>query len=93
MDEREPKFIKYSTYFNHRVGKTGGGLETLVRNDLILYRKMLKKFGDGQLQVKAVKIINDSDKIDVLNIYNPCCNIGIKEFEYYIQNYIQIAFY
>ena len=51
MDKREPNFQNYSTYFKHRVGKTGGGLATFVRNDLISYKKTFNIFFEGQLEV------------------------------------------
>ena len=85
MDKREPTFISYSTYINHRVGKTGRRLAKLVRNNFISYEKIFNNFGDGQLEVQAVTIVSDSDKIDVLDISNPSCSRAIQEFEYHFK--------
>ena len=83
-ENREPNFTNYNTFFKHRVEGTKGGQAILVRRDVIGYSKQINYLDRGQLEIQAVTIVLDRDKVDILNIYNPNKNITVNEFEYYI---------
>ena len=83
--DREPTFINYRTFFNHRDSSTGGGLLTLVRNDLTVVRKELEEFTGGKLEIQCVTVFGYNRITDILNIYNPNENISYEEFNHYFK--------
>ena len=82
---REPQLINYSPFFHHRLSSTGGGLAFYIRNDIMCLEKPLNKFENGKLEIQAVTIISNNDKIDILNLYNPNENISKEEFRFYFE--------
>ena len=45
--------------------------------------KPLVQFDSGKLEIQAVTIVSNCDKIDILNLYNPNENISKDEFRFY----------
>ena len=78
-----PKFTNYTSFFIFRHHQRGGGLAILVRNDVLAKGKNLVYFPTGRLEVQALTIIGERYNIDILNVYNPNCNISTEEFEHY----------
>jgi len=82
-DEFQPNFINYKVFYKNRNGR-GGGIATLVRNDLIGEEKNLITYGGGGLEIQAISLYITNDKLDILNIYNPNKNISKTEFTHYL---------
>ena len=80
----EPSFINYTSYFNHRINKSGGGTAILVRNDICAQVKDLNKFQNGQLEIQAITVFVNNE-IDIINIYNPSKPIVKEEFIFYFK--------
>ena len=81
--DREPNFINYRSFFNHRISSTGGGLLTLVRNDLHCMLRELVSYDEGKLEIQCITVISNNYKIDIVNVYNPNENISQDEFNHY----------
>lgn len=85
---REPKlpnFVNYKSYFCCRKNRAGGGLAMLVRNDVCVNELKLRRFVDGGLEVQAVTVFGEGNRVDVLNLYNPSKEIRTLEYEYYFE--------
>lgn len=80
-----PSFINYFPYYVHRKDKNGGGIAILVRNDVSCKNKELILFPNGELEVQAVTVHSDREILDILNVYNPNCNISTNEFSHYFK--------
>ena len=86
---REPKFVGYTSYFEHRLHTTGGGLLILVKNELSSYKKRLDPFRSGQLEVQSVVVLSNKGELQILNSYNPCKNISQHDFEQMVSKKMQ----
>ena len=81
---RLPSFINYSVFYTFREeNRQGGGLAIIVRNDLCVKEKVLSDFPQGYLEVNAVTIHGVGLAVDIMNVYNPSCNVSQMEFESY----------
>ena len=81
--DRLPSFVNYTSFFKLRLNRQGGGLAFLIRNDLCVMDKTLEDFPEGQLEAQAVTVCGCDSRIDILNLYNPSCNVSEQEFRYY----------
>ena len=82
---KEPTFINYRPFFHHRDSSTGGGLLTLVRNDITVVQKVLDAFPKGKLNIQCVTVFLTSCQIDVINSCNPDQNLFSEEFIFYFK--------
>jgi len=85
-DDYMPSFINYRTFFKNR-GARGGGLLTLVRNDLVVEPFDLQMFINGQLEIQTVKIQIRNNSFWVTNLYNPNLPILEREFSHYFRQF------
>lgn len=74
----EPKFIGYTSYWQHRDGHKGG-LGMLVRRDVTSRPRSLAHHGIGQVEIQTIQIFSGNHWIDVVNIYNPQLDIPYVE--------------
>ena len=82
-ENRLPTFLNYKSYFSCRPNRPGGGLAILVRNDVCVNPLTLNKHFTINLEVQAVTVFGGNQAIDILNIYNPCKDISVSEFNFY----------
>ena len=80
----EPSFINYTSYFNHRINKSGGGTAILVRNDICAQAKDLNQYPNGGLEIQSITVFANK-RIDIINIYNPSKSITKDEFIFYFK--------
>jgi len=80
---REPSFINYTAYYQHRNHRPGGGLAILVRNDLNCAPNPIDNFPAGGLEIQSIKVFCKYRSINITNIYNPNLPIHLAEFSYY----------
>ena len=80
-----PSFINYTPYYVFRSDQGGGGLAILARNDLCVEQLLLDDYVQGVLEVQAVVVHGFSDKISILNLYNPVKPVTAEEFDFYFQ--------
>jgi hypothetical protein len=69
-DGYEPSFINYRGYFKNRTGR-GGGLLTLLRNDVVCLDSSLNAFPSGKLEIQRLSIKFQNGPVDIINLYNP----------------------
>lgn len=84
-ENRLPTFINYKSFFVCRNERSGGGLCILVQNDLSVSELKLVMFHQGYLEVQAVTIHGNGNKLDIMNVYNPSKTVSISEFEHYFE--------
>ena len=82
-ENRLSKFINYACNFYIRPQHNGGGLALLIRNDVCVAEKALNLFPNGNLEVQALTVLGDKNKIDILNLYNPNGTVISNEFKHY----------
>ena len=82
-DSRLPYFVNYSSFFKCRTDRAGGGLATLIRNDVNITPKNLAECPNGKLEVQAITVHCKNTVMDILNIYNPNQSISTEEFSFY----------
>ena len=80
---REPTFINYSAYFQHRQNRPGGGLAILVRNDVNCAPNPLNSFPAGSLEIQSMKVFCNCKTISITNVYNPNSPIQVAEYSHY----------
>ena len=87
-----PTFINYKPYFSNRLNRGGGGLLTLVRNDIHSTLFNLPLFPNGSLEIQGITLYYDRKSLNIINVYNPNQTISKEEFHHYFtsfgQNYI-----
>ena len=77
------KIPGYKVLRGDRLSAQRGGLAILIKNKTPFMETELAPFPDGFLEVQGVKISINNRWVHVLNVYNPCKNITIEEFEHY----------
>ena len=81
---REPNFRNYVPFFKHRHGNAcGGGLLTLVRDNLSCSTKQLQIMPGSSLEIQCTTVYASNKSLDILNVYNPNANISLQEFNFY----------
>lgn len=82
-ENRLPTFINYTCYFKCRQDRPGGGIAILIRNDLNASQVTLNEFQHGKLEIQAVTIYGNGNKLNIMNIYNPNEIISFAEYDHY----------
>jgi exonuclease III len=86
-DGYEPSFINYKGYFKNRAGR-GGGLLTLVRNDLVCINSSLTSYPNGKLEIQRTTIkLGNALAVDIANLYNPNQTVMTAEFDFYFNQF------
>ena len=79
-----PNFVNYKGHFTNRVGREGEGICMLVRNDVPHDVLALTPYGNGKLDIQAVKIYKNNMEIMVVaSIYNAGGTVTLHEFNFY----------
>ena len=86
VQRRPPKFPGYRASWLHRPAGHGGGLCTLVRDDIPFTVIALPAYHSALLEVQAISLSSPLGLISILNIYNPCKSISYAEFLHYIRS-------
>ena len=83
LKKNEPKFIGYTSIWQHRV-EDKGGLGILVRQDVTFKKKTLDPYRNGNLEFQSIEFSSNTGIINIMNLYNPNKNITVGELEHYI---------
>ena len=76
-----PTFPGYNSFFKNRRGGRGGGLATLIRNDLLVLESLEPHLPtDSKLEALEIKLKYHRKILQIINIYNP--NLPISEAEW-----------
>ena len=68
IQDNERTFTNYRVCYAHRLNKTGGGLEILMRKDIIFLLIEVKSFIGGNLEIQAITMLSQPRKIDIINV-------------------------
>ena len=80
---RQPNFHNYTAEWQHRDGH-GGGLGILIKQSIQYTILNLQNFPNGVLEVQGITVyMNNFNKIDILNIYDPAGSVNIDELKHY----------
>ena len=80
-----PDLIKYPKIFRKdRQNREGGGLLTLVREDIIAKEIDINTRQNSIIEAQALEITLKYEKIKLLHIYNPETHININDFSYLV---------
>ena len=81
QEKPTPDLIKYPKSFRKdRPNREGGGLLTIVREDIIAREIDINTRQDSKIEAQAIEITLKHEKIKLLHIYNPETNININDF-------------
>ena len=83
--DRMPVFVNYTLYVKNRFNGNGGGIAILARNDICVSELQLDPYTEGLLEIQAVTIHLQKQKINIFNIYNPSKVITSEEFKHYFE--------
>ena len=75
-----PTFHGYTCILKNRVANRGGGLATLVRNDLTILPGALSLPGSSNVEAQMVSFLGTGLKIDIINIYNPNNRVSLQQW-------------
>lgn len=78
------RFASYSQLRKDRVGRRGGGLLTLVRQDVQALQVTLLPFPNGILEFQCVDVFLPSGKLCILHVYAPTSALTPQELEHYV---------
>ena len=76
----EPRFVGYQAVWKHRVGRQGGGLCVLIRNDIPFTLNSFTSVQGAQLEFLSVRLFTSLGALDLVTLYNPCLDIPLAEF-------------
>ena len=78
-----PKFVNYKSFWRNRQHGRGGGLGTLVRNDITVLPCGEIIDADNMLEVQRIAIKLSSGSLDVMNVYNASPQSDTNCFQHY----------
>ena len=83
---KTPNFIGYHTVFRKdRANGEGGGLLTLIRDDMKCEPRALNLPQNTRLEAQAVDIYLAHDKASLLHIYNPETNLNSNKLDFLVK--------